>query len=94
MFPVNVKRTVEIPYDFFMMESLATNSMFRAFVQETGYRTSVSRYGTGWVVDSQPKWRQGIGNDWEVPPLWKGAAGSPGCASQLVRCDGFCALAQ
>ncbi len=68
MFPVNVKRTVEIPYDFFIMESLATNSMFRAFVQETGYRTSVSRYGTGWVVDSQPKWRQGIGNDWEVPP--------------------------
>ena len=62
---------VEVPYDFFMSEVIVTNAMFAAFVRATGYRTTVSRYQTGWVVTKDAQWQQGFANefDHQVPPL-------------------------
>lgn len=62
---------VTVPYDFFMSEVIVTNAMFAAFVRETGYRTTVSRYQTGWVVTRDAQWLQGFANDYDhqVPPL-------------------------
>lgn len=69
MYPEGVRRQVTLDYDFFMSEVLITNAMFKAFVDQTDYVTSVSRYRTGWIVDEKATWRQGIGNDWTQPPL-------------------------
>ena len=69
MYPEGVRRQVSVPYDYYMTETLVTNAAFRAFVEETGYRTAVSRYRTGWIVDEQANWRQGIANDWNEPLL-------------------------
>lgn len=62
---------VTIDYDFFASETIITNAMFAAFVKETGYRTTVERYETGWVVDSQAQWLQGFANSWyhQVYPM-------------------------
>tara|TARA_B100001123_G_scaffold449288_1_gene613966 strand:- start:406 stop:2457 length:2052 start_codon:yes stop_codon:yes gene_type:complete len=56
---------VSIDYDFFASETIITNAMFGAFVKETGYRTTVERYETGWIVDSQAQWLQGFANAWD-----------------------------
>ncbi|MBL9214481.1 MAG: SUMF1/EgtB/PvdO family nonheme iron enzyme [Opitutaceae bacterium] len=71
MFETGRRDRVAVPYDFFMAETIVTNAMFAAFVRETGYRTSVERYTTGWVVDGRAQWLQGFANDWrlQVPPL-------------------------
>ena len=69
MYPEGVRRRITVPYDYFMTETLVTNAAFRVFVEETGYRTSVSRYRTGWIVDGQAIWRQGIANDWSETAL-------------------------
>jgi formylglycine-generating enzyme len=71
MFEVERRDRVTVPYDFFMGETIVTNAMFAAFVRDTGYRTSVERYSTGWVVDAKAQWLQGFANDWtlQVPPL-------------------------
>lgn len=55
---------VSVAYDFFASETIITNAMFTVFVKETGYRTSVERYETGWIVDSQAHWLQGFANSW------------------------------
>jgi formylglycine-generating enzyme required for sulfatase activity len=62
---------VEVPYDFFMSEVIVTQGMFAAFVRETNYRTTVSRYQTGWIVTKDAQWLQGFANefDQQVPPL-------------------------
>jgi formylglycine-generating enzyme len=62
---------VSVPYDFFMSEVIVTNAMFAAFVRDSGYRTTVSRYQTGWVVTKDAQWLQGFANefDHQVPPL-------------------------
>lgn len=71
MFEVNRHDRVTVPYDFFMAETLVTNAMFDVFVRATGYRTSVERYATGWIVDRQAQWLQGFANDWRLmlPPM-------------------------
>jgi formylglycine-generating enzyme required for sulfatase activity len=56
---------VVVPYDYFMSETLVTNAMFKAFVKATGYRTSVSRYRTGWIVTRDAQWLQGIANEFD-----------------------------
>lgn len=56
---------VEVPYDFYMSETIVTNEMFSAFVKRTGYRTTVSRHRTGWIVDREAQWKQGIANDYD-----------------------------
>jgi hypothetical protein len=56
---------VSIDYDFFASETIVTNAMFAAYVKETGYRTSVERYATGWIVDAQAHWLQGFANSWD-----------------------------
>jgi len=56
---------VTVPYDYFMSETIVTNAMFRAFVRETGYRTTVSRHRTGWIVTPEAQWLQGIANDFD-----------------------------
>lgn len=45
-----------------------TNRIFAAFVHETGYRTSVSLYRTGWHVDADAVWRQGVSCEWRRQP--------------------------
>lgn len=62
---------VTVPYDFFMSEVLVTNAMFAAFTLETGYRTTVARYQTGWIVTKEAQWLQGFANefDHQIPPL-------------------------
>jgi formylglycine-generating enzyme required for sulfatase activity len=62
---------VTVPYDFFMSEVIVTRAMFSAFVRQTGYRTTVSRYQTGWIVTKDAQWLQGFANefDHQVPPL-------------------------
>ena len=71
MFEVDRRDRVTVPYDFFMAETHVTNAMFNVFVRETGYRTSVERYATGWIVDRQAQWLQGFANDWRLmlPPM-------------------------
>jgi formylglycine-generating enzyme required for sulfatase activity len=56
---------VSIDYDFFVSETIIPNALFAAFVQETGYQTTVERYKTGWIVDSQAHWLQGFANSWD-----------------------------
>ena len=56
---------VSLDYDFFVSETIVPNSLFAAFVHETGYRTTVDRYATGWIVDSQAHWLQGFANSWD-----------------------------
>ena len=71
MFEVDRRDRVTVPYDFFIAETHVTNAMFDVFVRETGYRTSVERYTTGWIVDRQAQWLQGFANDWRLmlPPM-------------------------
>jgi formylglycine-generating enzyme required for sulfatase activity len=71
MFETDRRDRVAVPYDFFMAETYVTNAMFAAFVRETGYRTSVERLATGWIVDARAQWLQGFANDWrlQLPPL-------------------------
>lgn len=57
--------TVRVPYGYFMSETIVTNAMFQAFVRATGYRTTVSRYRTGWIVTPEAHWLQGIANDFD-----------------------------
>jgi formylglycine-generating enzyme required for sulfatase activity len=66
MFEVERRDRVTIPYDFFMAETIVSNAMFNAFVRETGYRTNVERFETGWVVDGRAQWLQGFANDWRL----------------------------
>lgn len=68
MFELDRRDRVSVPYDFFMSETIVTNAMFAAFVRDTGYRTCVERYATGWVVDEKARWLQGFANDWRLPP--------------------------
>ncbi len=65
---------VTVPYDFFMSEVIVTNAMFAAFARETGYRTTVSRYQTGWIVTREAQWLQGFANEYDhqVPPFSEG----------------------
>lgn len=56
---------VSLDYDFYVSETIVSNALFKAFVQETGYRTTVERYETGWIVDSQAHWLQGFANAWD-----------------------------
>ena len=56
---------VTIEYDFFVSETIVSNALFAAFVKETVYRTTVERYETGWIVDSQAHWLQGFANSWD-----------------------------
>jgi len=62
---------VAVPYDFFVSEVIVTNAMFAAFARDTGYRTTVSRYQTGWVVTKDAQWLQGFANDYDhqIAPL-------------------------
>jgi len=66
MFETERRDAVSIDYDFFVSETIVSNAMFAAFVQETGYRTTVERYETGWIVDSQAQWMQGFANSWNL----------------------------
>lgn len=70
MFEINRHDVVTVPYDYYMSETYVTNAQFAAFVHATGYRTSVERYRTGWIVDAKAQWLQGIDNDWRLrlPP--------------------------
>lgn len=63
MLEVHRRARVEVPYPFYVSETLVTNRMFSAFVAETQYRTAVERYATGWFVDANAQWYQGISND-------------------------------
>jgi formylglycine-generating enzyme required for sulfatase activity len=63
MLEVHRLNRVEIPYPFFVSETIVTNRMFGAFTAETQYRTAVERYATGWLVDATAHWYQGISND-------------------------------
>lgn len=66
MFETDRRDTVSIGYDYFLSETIVSNAMFQAFVEETGYRTTVERYETGWIVDSQAQWMQGFANSWDL----------------------------
>lgn len=66
MFETDRRDTVSIGYDYFLSETIVSNEMFAAFVQETGYRTTVERYATGWIVDTQAQWMQGFANSWDL----------------------------
>lgn len=77
MYPEGVRRQVKVAYDFFIGEVIVTNGMFKAFVDETGYATSVSRYKTGWIVSEKAVWQQGRANDWTHPPLGAAAPDHP-----------------
>ena len=66
MFETERRDKVSIDYDFFVSETIVSNALFAAFVQETGYRTTVERYATGWIVDSQAQWMQGFANSWDL----------------------------
>lgn len=59
------REEVSLGYPFFVSETIVSNAMFAAFVEETGYRTTVERYATGWIVDSQAHWLQGFANSWD-----------------------------
>lgn len=65
MMDTSRRSVVRVPYVFFMSDTIVTNAMFHAFVRATGYRTTVSRYRTGWVVTPQAQWLQGIANDFD-----------------------------
>ena len=65
MMDTNRHGTVRVPYGFYMSDTIVTNAMFRAFVEATGYRTTVSRYRTGWIVTAEAQWLQGIANDFD-----------------------------
>ncbi|MGH8021109.1 MAG: formylglycine-generating enzyme family protein [Opitutaceae bacterium] len=71
MFEIDRRDRVSVPYDFFMSETIVSNAMFAFFVRKTGYKTAVSRYETGWVVDADAQWLQGFANEWrqQLPPL-------------------------
>jgi sulfatase modifying factor 1 len=66
MFDTERRDTVSVGYIFFMSETIISNALFAAFVRETGYRTTVERYATGWIVDSQAQWMQGFANSWDL----------------------------
>ncbi len=66
MFEVDRRDKVTVPYDYFMSETIVSNAMFAAFARETGYRTNVERFETGWVVTGQAQWLQGFANDWRL----------------------------
>jgi len=66
MFDIERRDTVSVDYTFFMSETIISNALFAAFVRETGYRTTVERYATGWIVDSQAQWMQGFANSWDL----------------------------
>jgi len=66
MFDTDRRDTVSVDYTFFMSETIISNALFAAFVRETGYRTAVERYATGWIVDSQAQWMQGFANSWDL----------------------------
>jgi len=77
MFEVDRRDRVTVRYDYFMSEVIVTNAMFDVFVRETGYRTSVERYLTGWVVDGKAQWLQGFANDWRLQFYPMSEAGHP-----------------
>lgn len=62
---VHRRNRVEVPYPSYMSETLVSNAMFAAFVGQTRYRTVVSRFATGWYVDGNAQWREGVSNDWQ-----------------------------
>ena len=66
MFETTRRDRVVVAYDYFMSETIVTNAMFAAFVRDTGYRTCVERYATGWIVDTKAQWLQGFANDWRL----------------------------
>lgn len=55
---------VTVPYDFFISQTYVTNGEFEEFVKETKYKTFVERYKTGYYVDTNMKWTQGVMNSW------------------------------
>lgn len=65
MFETERRDTVSLDYDFYMSDTIISNALFATFVRETGYRTTVERYATGWIVDSQAHWLQGFANSWD-----------------------------
>ena len=65
MFDPKRRDEVSVDYVFFVSETIISNALFAAFVRDTGYRTTVERYETGWVVDSQAHWLQGFANSWD-----------------------------
>ncbi len=66
MFETERRDAVTLDYDFFLSETIVSNALFAAFVEETGYRTTVERYATGWIVDPQAQWMQGFANSWDL----------------------------
>jgi formylglycine-generating enzyme required for sulfatase activity/S-formylglutathione hydrolase FrmB len=62
--PARHDRT-RVDYDFFISDEIVSNAVFATFVRATGYRTTVERYATGWIVDPDGKWRQGFANAWD-----------------------------
>lgn len=65
MFDPERRDLTRVAYDYFISDKIISNSLFAAFVRGTGYRTTVERYATGWVVDAQAQWRQGFANAWD-----------------------------
>ena len=59
---------VDVPYPYYMSETIITNRMYSAFVSETGYETVVLRHRTGWYVDGSAQWREGIANRYDQQP--------------------------
>ena len=66
MFDTERRDTVSLDYFFFLSETIVSNAMFAVFARETGYRTTVEHYETGWIGDSQAHWMQGFANSWEL----------------------------
>ena len=59
---------VRVEYPYYLSTTMVTNRMFAAFVADTGYRTVVSRLSTGWYVDEEAQWVQGVANEWNQQP--------------------------
>lgn len=55
---------IRVEYPYYLSTTIVTNRMFAAFVAGTGYRTLVSRLSTGWYVDEEAQWLQGVSNEW------------------------------
>jgi formylglycine-generating enzyme len=59
---------VQVDYPYFMSTTIVNNRLFGAFMADTGYRTLVSRLATGWTVDKDAQWTQGMANEWDRQP--------------------------
>ncbi|MAG36757.1 MAG: hypothetical protein CL878_11030 [Dehalococcoidia bacterium] len=68
MLEVHRQNRVTVSYPYYMSETIITNRMFQAFVDETRYTTTVERYKTGWFVDREAQWFQGVSNSYQLQP--------------------------